>query len=157
MSDRSVIHGTFVIERRYPHPPKRVFAAFADPKQKRRWFGEGEHHDVEQFDLDFRVGGKEHLQYRFNERSPFPGVALNNDGSYQDIVSDQRIVTASTMTMGDRRISSSLVTIELVPTDKGTHLICTHQGAFFEGADGPQMREGGWRKLFDKLETELAR
>ena len=61
------------------------------------------------------------------------------------------------MTMGGKRISSSLVTIEMLPTDKGTDLICTHQGAFYEGADGPKMREGGWRKLFDNLETQLAR
>ncbi|MGA9565417.1 MAG: SRPBCC domain-containing protein [Candidatus Korobacteraceae bacterium] len=62
-----------------------------------------------------------------------------------------------TMTMGGKRISSSLVTIEMLPTDKGTDLICTHQGAFYEGADGPKMREGGWRKLLDNLETQLAR
>ncbi len=61
------------------------------------------------------------------------------------------------MTMGGKRISSSLVTIEMLPTDKGTDLICTHQGAFYEGADGPKMREGGWRKLLDNLETQLAR
>ena len=28
--------------------------------------------------------------------------------------------------------------------------------AFFEGADGPEMREGGWRKLLEKLDAELA-
>jgi hypothetical protein len=33
--------------------------------------------------------------------------------------------------------------------------MCTHQGAFFEGADGPEMREHGWRTLFDKLAVEL--
>ena len=60
------------------------------------------------------------------------------------------------MALGERRISASLVTIELVPTDKGTDLICTHQGAFFEGADGPKMREAGWRTLLDKLTAELA-
>jgi hypothetical protein len=38
----------------------------------------------------------------------------------------------------------------------GTDLICTHQGAFFEGADGPQMREAGWRSLLDKLSKSLA-
>ncbi len=48
------------------------------------------------------------------------------------------------------------MTIDLVPTEKGTDLICTHQGAFFEGADGPKMREAGWRTLLDKLTAELA-
>ena len=70
---------------------------------------------------------------------------------------DRRIVTASTMPLGDRRISASLVTLEFLPAENGTDLICTHQGAFFEGADGPQMREGGWRHLLEQLARELAR
>jgi uncharacterized protein YndB with AHSA1/START domain len=157
MEDQSVIHSTFVIERSYPKPPERVFSAFADKAKKRCWFGEGETHDVEEFEMDFRVGGAEQTRYRLKEGTPFPGVALTNVGSYQDIVLNRRIVTASTMTLGDRRISASLVTVELLPTDRGTDLICTHQGAFFEGSGGPQMREAGWRTLFDRLATELAR
>ena len=106
--------------------------------------------------MDFRVGGSERNRYRFRDGTPFPGVALSNEGSYLDIVPDRRIVSASTMTLGDRHISSSLVTIELLPTKTGTDLICTHQGAFFEGSGGPEMREAGWRSLFDKLAAELA-
>ncbi len=69
---------------------------------------------------------------------------------------NQRVVTASTMSLGDKRISASLVTIELLPTGLGTDLIFTHQAAFFEGSDGPQMREAGWKHLFDGLAKELA-
>jgi hypothetical protein len=61
------------------------------------------------------------------------------------------------MTLGDKRISVSLVTLDLLSTDKGTDLICTHQGAFFEGADGPQIREAGWRHLLEELAKELTR
>jgi uncharacterized protein YndB with AHSA1/START domain len=155
MEEQSVMHNTFVIERSYPKPPEVVFSAFADAAKKRRWFAEGHNHDVEEFAMEFRLGGIERARYRFREGTPFPGVALSHEGSYQDIVPSRRVVTASTMTLGDKRISASLVTIELLPTDKGTDLICTHQGAFFEGSDGPQMREAGWRKLFDHLAREL--
>ena len=155
MPEPSVIHNTFVIERRYPKPPGRVFSAFTDAAQKRRWFAEGGSTDVEEFEMEFRVGGAERIQSRFKEGSPFPGVALTNEGRYQDIVPDHRVVVSSTMTLGDRRISASLVTFEFLPVDGGTDLIFTHQGAFFEGADGPQRREEGWRHLLEQLAREL--
>jgi len=156
MQEPSVIHSTFVIERSYPQPPERVFAAFADPAKKRRWFAAGHSHEVEEFETDFRVGGAERTRYRFKEGSPFPGVELNNHGSYLDIVPNRRIVIAHAMAFGDKPFSASLVTFEFLRAEKGTDLICTHQGAFFEGADGPQMREEGWRKLLEQLAQELA-
>jgi uncharacterized protein YndB with AHSA1/START domain len=157
MAEQSVIHNTFVIERSYPKPPEVVFSAFSDTAKRRRWFADGDTHEIEAFESDFRVGGTDRLIYRMNEKTPFPGVLLTNEGTYQNILPDKCVVMASRMTLGDKRISASLVTIELLPTAKGTDLICTHQGAFFEGADGPQMREAGWRRLFDNLAKELAR
>ena len=157
MEQQSVIHSTFVIERSYAAKPDRVFAAFADPAKKRRWFLEGGNHEVEQYELDFRVGGKEQARVRFKDGAPAPvrGMVCVNDTIYQDIVPNRRAVFASTMSIGERRISVSLMTVEFLPSDKGTDLICTHQGAFFEGADGPEMREEGWRKILERLTAEI--
>jgi uncharacterized protein YndB with AHSA1/START domain len=152
---RSVTHSTFVIERSYPTTPERVFAAFADPAMKRRWFAVGESSETEEFEMDFRVAGNECTQRRFKEGTPFKGIALTNHTNYQDIVPNRRVVFAYTMTIGDIRTSASLATVEFLPTQKGTDLIFTDQGAFFEGAAGPQMREEGWRKLLEQLAKEL--
>jgi uncharacterized protein YndB with AHSA1/START domain len=157
MKEQSVIHNTFVIERSFAVSPERVFAAFADPAKKRRWYVDGGGHEVKEYDLDFQVGGKEHLHFRFKDGSPVASLECTNDGSYQDIVPNRRVVTASSMTIGGRCISASLATVELLPTETGTDVIFTHQGAFFEGADGPVMREEGWRKLLDRLAGELQR
>ena len=157
MPEQSTIHNTFVIERSYPKPPATVFAAFADPAKKRRWFAEGHSHDVEEFTMDFRVGGSERSAYRLKEGTPFPGVRWSAKVTTSTSCPISELSTAADMSFGGRRISTRMVTIEFLPTENGTDLICTHQGAFFEGADGPKMREGGWRKLFDQLEAELAR
>jgi uncharacterized protein YndB with AHSA1/START domain len=154
MPEPTVIHSTFSLERSYPYPPERVFAAFSDPQIKQRWFSPGEDQEVEKFTMDFRVGGAERLVYRIAPGAPVTGV-ITNEGIIQDIVPNQRVVTASTMALNDRRFSSSLVTMELLPRDGGTDLICTHQGAFFEGSDGPRIREAGWRALLDRLEEQL--
>jgi uncharacterized protein YndB with AHSA1/START domain len=151
MKERSVVHSTFVIERSYPVGPERVFAAFADPAKKRRWFAEGEKAVVEAFEMDFRVGGRERSSFRFGD-----DVACRNDSVYLDIVPDRRIVIAYTMTIGERCISSSQMTVELLAKGAGTELIFTEQGAYFEGADGPAIREEGWSLLFDQLAGELA-
>lgn len=155
MSEPSVTHSTFVIDRSYPVAPELVFAAFSDPAKKRRWYAADQAMNLEAFESDFQVGGREHKRYRFKEGTPFPGAVLSYETIYQDIVPDRRIVVAYTLSMGDKRISSSLATFEFLQTESGTDLIFTEQGAYFEGADGPKMRETGWRSLFEKLLNEL--
>ncbi len=39
MTATTVLHSTFTIERTYGVAPAEVFAAWADPRAKARWFG----------------------------------------------------------------------------------------------------------------------
>jgi uncharacterized protein YndB with AHSA1/START domain len=151
MTERSAHHATFVIERRYPAAPARVFHAFADLEAKQAWFGgpkewaRGQHH------FDFREGGGERLS-----GGPPGGTVHHFDATYIDIVPDQRIVYSYVMHLDEQRISVSLATIELLPDGKGTLLKLTEQGVFLDGYDDAGKREEGTRGLLDQLGVALA-
>ena len=95
-----------------------------------------------------------------SERSRFRfqgGVPIRNDTTYQDIVPNERIIIAYTMTIGENPISSSLATMEFKKEGKGTRLVFTEQGAFLDGHDNVAQREAGTRELLEALDKELKR
>jgi uncharacterized protein YndB with AHSA1/START domain len=142
MSERSVEHATFVVERVYDAPPDRVFTAWSDPRAKTRWFdgSEGE------FELDFRVGGWEHGRGTAPDGREYTYQAL-----YQDIVPGRRIVYTYDMLLDGTRISVSVATAEFRPERDGTRLVFTEQGAFLDGHEMPARREQGMGSLLASL------
>ena len=151
MLDGHVTHATFTIERSYKAELAKVFEALSDPAIKRQWYAANDQSELVAFESDFRPGGAPHLGYRFGDNSPFPGVSLTDDSIFQAIVPGSRIVTTGRMAIGGAPMSVSLTTFELIPNGEGTDLLCTNQVAFLENADGPVLREHGWRVLLDKL------
>jgi uncharacterized protein YndB with AHSA1/START domain len=148
-----VVHRTISLERTYPSSPARVFAAFARPETKRRWFVEGEGFDVDEFTLDFRVGGFERSRFRSLDSAAAPPT--RNDMLYLDVVSDERIVFAYSLARGEVPFSASLATVELAAVDGGTRLLLTEQTAFLDGVDGTESRRSGWGTLLDRLGDAL--
>ena len=127
-------------------PPARVFAAWSDPEAKSEWF------DASDFELDFRIGGRE-----VNRGGPAGGPVFTYDARYQDIVDGERIVYTYDMLMDDTRISVSVTTVEFEPSGDGTRLTYTEQCAFLDGHDTPEQREQGTGTLFEKLAQVLER
>ena len=157
MTERSVIHDTFVIERTYPASPSRVFAAFASREAKDAWGDTGDIAEAEPttgpVEFDFRVGGHE----RFG--NVYQGITFTYDATYYDIVPDQRLVYSYEMYADGLRSSVSVATIEFVETEDGTTLTWTEQGAYldgFDGQDAPRLRQGGTSEMLDGLAKYLA-
>jgi uncharacterized protein YndB with AHSA1/START domain len=151
--DRNVTHATFSLERSYPAPPARVFAAWAEPAVKAKWFaGPSVKHQ-----LDFRVGGREVAQ-----GGPDGGPLMTFESLYRDIVPGERIVYTSTMSTETDLWTVSLTTVQFTPAgdagdggDGGTTLVLTEQGAFLDGQEQPQWREHGTAEQLDKLAAVL--
>lgn len=152
MPKPSVVHATFAIERAYPVPRANVFAAWAEPAAKQRWFACHDDWKPGAYELDFRVGGREHLR-----TGPVGGTSHVFNAVYHDIVPGERIVYSYTMHLDERRISVSLATVEFRAARSGTLLVFTEQGAFLDGYDDVAGREEGTRIGLENLDAELRR
>lgn len=153
MTDRTLAHDTFTLEREYPVTPAAVFRAFADPALKRRWFGAEEGWTPISSAMDFRVGGAEHDEARWEGDH---GYVSRFDAVYHEIVEDSRIVYTYDMRVDGVHLSVSVTSIELTPTAAGTLLTFTEQGVYFDGHEDPALRAAGTRDLLEALGRALA-
>jgi uncharacterized protein YndB with AHSA1/START domain len=149
MAERSIVHGTFTLERTYPVPPARVFKAWADPEQKLKWFGDPGSPQVPEV-FDFREGGREYVESKAH------GAHFTFDVSYRDIVPDNRIVYSYEMSLNGRRMSVSVASIEFRPEgSRSTKMVLNEMGAYLDGLDTNEQRRAGTEQLIDQLGTYL--
>jgi len=148
---RTVAHGTFTLERAYPAPASRLWAALTDLEAKSRWFiGPPGDVIIERY-MNVRGGGRERLTGRMAN-----GVVHTFDAIYFDVVPETRLVYAYEMIIDGVKISASLATMELTPTADGVSLKVTEQGAFLDGYDDAGRRESGTAWLLEAIGASLA-
>jgi uncharacterized protein YndB with AHSA1/START domain len=145
MTARSAYHATFVIERRLAASAAKVFAAWADPAKKRRWFACHDDWQTLEHHLDFRVGGSE------RNAVAAAGAIHRMEAQYLDIVPDARIVYAYAMAVGDVRISVSLVTVAFEERAAATLMTFTEQVVFLDGHGALDERREGTAVGLDRL------
>ena len=152
MAGQSVMHETFVMERRYDAEPGRVFAALADPEARQRWAAPAPDQAIEYEEADFRIGGRD-----LSRCGPIGDLRYRVEARYLDIVPDRRIVFSETIGTGELRYSVSLISVTLAPAGPGTHLTLTVQIASLDGADMAPGCKAGLSAALDNLAVELNR
>jgi uncharacterized protein YndB with AHSA1/START domain len=151
MKPSSVVHATTVVEHRFAIAPEKVFHAFADAKARAQWDRPGgDDWELAELEQDFRIGGEEHARF-----GPKGNAVYWSRGVFLDIVPNARIISAGTMHEGDKRISTTLCTIEFIPEGAGTKLVLTDQSAFLDGAETPGERKSGWGEIVERLALYL--
>jgi uncharacterized protein YndB with AHSA1/START domain len=150
MTARATVHDTFTLERRFKASPARVFAAWSSTKAKSAWFHAPDAKGPSSLELDFRVGGKEHLSGVMSS-----GKRHTYEALYLDIVPNERIVLTYWMSIDDVPISASLQTVEVFADGSGTRLKFTEQDAFLDGYDDAGSRMEGTEQLLKQLGEAL--
>ncbi|TDD96669.1 SRPBCC domain-containing protein [Actinomadura rubrisoli] len=146
-----VAHSTVSLARTYPVPPARVFAAFANEATKRRWSLELDGMHVDEFAMDFRVGGTETARFRVGN-----GPRVHTETVFQDIVPDTRVVFAYRMAMDGTPTSAALTTVQIAPAGDGAILTYTEQSAYFHQGHSAELAEEGCAVLLASLGDVLA-
>jgi uncharacterized protein YndB with AHSA1/START domain len=148
-----IVHTSFSIERTFPVAPSRVFAAFAEPELKAKWFHGPDGWEPRKLTFDFREGGHE------TAAGEVPGQWSSRfEADYHVIEPDSQIVYSYVMYHDEVRLSVSVTTVELDALDDGaaTRLVFTEQGAYFEGGEAANAdREEGTTGLLKQLEASL--
>jgi uncharacterized protein YndB with AHSA1/START domain len=165
----NTIHGSFTVERDLPASPAQVFATYAEPDIRKRWFRIPSSPRQARHELDFRVGGHEIARGLFAPTGTTE-ERIEYRSTFLDIVPGRRIVVAYDLTVDGVRRWASLVTIELAghrhdnsdnsgKDVSGTRLTHTEQYAFLaytgDGGHDTKHLEGGTRLQFNALAAVL--
>jgi uncharacterized protein YndB with AHSA1/START domain len=147
MSQRSIVHSTFTLERSYPAPVSQVFRSWAEPRTKVRWFA-GNHAD---YQMDFRPGGIE------RNSAVHDGKHITWESLYREIVPDERIVYTSVLSEDEVVATLSLTTVEFETDGEVTKLVLVEAGAYLDGREQPAWREQGTGDWLDALGRHLVK
>ena len=147
MPERSVEHAMIKIALKLDASLPRVYAAWTDPE---KWDTATENNRDAYQQHEFRVGGR-----KLQTFGSVDGPSFREEGRYEDIVPNQRIVYSYAVLRDEVRMTVSLQTVELVAEDEGTEFLLTEQITILDGADKAADRENGIRMWLDKFAASL--
>ncbi|MEM9747934.1 MAG: SRPBCC domain-containing protein [Actinomycetota bacterium] len=144
-------HDTLRFERRFAHPPRVVFDAYADIDQRVTWSAPSDDEVVIFETHDFTVGGIDRFICGPKESPSFAGTTR-----YHAIVDGETIVFTERLTNLDDDLSAvSLVTWNVTADGDGSLLTIVDQVASIVG-DGPiHGSRHGYTAMLDQLAKHL--
>ena len=140
-------HGAALVQvkRRFDAPAERVFDAWLDPRQARRFLFATPSGEMVRADIDARVGGS----FCFTDRRE--GDDVEHVGNYEELVRPRRLVFSFAVPKYSALVTR--VTIDVAQLANGCVLTLTHENVLPEYAT---QTEAGWNNILDALASALA-
>jgi uncharacterized protein YndB with AHSA1/START domain len=139
---------SFDLDRTYPAPPERVWAAWTRADLLERWACPDPAWRVSACDVDARAGGGYRL--RFGPRPT--GDAYIETATFAVFEPVKRLVL-EVLTSGEDMDESSRCTVLLLPVDGGTRVELTVEG--LSGALAAEQMRGGWQWCLEGIAEQL--
>ena len=128
-------------------PQERVFAAFVDAEQLRRWWGPAG------FSVQsLRFDAVEGTEYRIGMQPP-NGDVFHISGTFRAVEPPRRLVYTFNYEEPDSDDQETLVALRFEPTDGGTRVILD-QGPF-KTAARLDLHRDGWTETLERFERSL--
>jgi uncharacterized protein YndB with AHSA1/START domain len=134
---------TLSLRRTFKAPRERVFRAWTDPDELRKWWGP-EGYVTPSAEVDLRVGGK----YRLGMRKLPDGDIFYLSGIYREVRPPERLVYTWRWE-AKPELGETLVTVEFREVGGSTEVILTHE--FFPTPQARDDHNRGWSGCLDRL------
>ena len=135
------------LTRFFTAPPERVFRAWTDPEELKRWWRAGKGWRTPIAEVDLRVGG----EFRIGTQPQEGGEMHLVRGTYREVLPARKLVYTFVVEGSEAR-AEEVVTVEFHAQDAGTMLILSHQR--IAEKQSTEAREKGWESVLDHL-TDL--
>jgi uncharacterized protein YndB with AHSA1/START domain len=140
---------TLVVRRTIKAPREKVFRAWTEPEELKKWFGP-EGMECTSAEMDLRVGGSYRISIQDDK-----GETHDVGGVYREIRPPERLTfTWKWENMPELAGVETLVTLEFAAKGNETELTLTHE--HFPSEKARDEHTGGWSTTFDCLEKFLA-
>ena len=136
---------TLQIKRTFQAPREKVFRAWTEPEEMKRWCAPTEEYET-RAEVDLRVGGK----YRIEMKHP-SGSVHTAIGEYREVEPPSKLVY--TWSWEDGTVEDTLVTVEFRDLGSATEVTLTHD--LFPTDEWRDKHSQGWTGCLGRLEKRL--
>jgi len=134
------------IRRIYRASRERVFQAWTDPNQLKKWFAVSEGFNTPIAEVDLQVGSR----FRIGMQPPGDDAILIAGGVYRQISPPEKLVFTWRWESPDPNEPETLVTVEFFEQEDGTEVVLKHE--LFTGIPQRNQHGDGWKGCLEQLD-----